>query len=72
MKEFSKIKFKKIQDSNLQSAFRNLAKDGVKMEAFWSMAGDSRLVIQTKNWKTVLGAGNFGVELENQQLRKTK
>ena len=67
-----KIKEKKVQDAGLQSAFRNLARDGVKINAFWSTSGDSKLVIQTKNWKTELGAGDLGVWLESQQSRKTK
>lgn len=71
-KNFAKINFKKIQDSNLQSAFKNLARDGIKVGAFWSTAGDSRLIIQTNNWKTVLGASDLGVQLESQRYQKPK
>lgn len=68
----TKIGFRKIQDGGLRLAFRNLAKDGVKVEALWSTTGDSRLIIQTNNWKTVLGANDLGVQLESQRYRKPK
>jgi len=72
MKVNKKIKEKKVQDIDLQSALRNLARDGVKINAFWSTSGDSKIVIQTKNWKTELGANDLGVWLESQQSQKTK
>lgn len=56
---------------DLKQFFDNLKKDGVDIKTEFK-GGDSKIIITTRNWKTVLGANDLGVWGEKQESIKRK
>lgn len=55
-----------MQEEDLEHFIDNLKKDGVGIETE-THGGDSKIIITTRNWKTILGANDLGVWGESQE-----
>lgn len=59
-------------DKKLKSALSDLEKDNVKIKISESSTGDQSIIIETKNYKVVLGANDLGVWLEKSGKKSKK
>ena len=55
-----------MQNDNFEQFLNNLKKDGIYIETR-SHGGDSKIIITTRNWKTILGANDLGIWGESQE-----